>query len=464
MSLTSLVYLFYLSIVFIFYWHSKGRLRLVFLLLFNLLFYSLISLKFIVWLLLLVLMGYVCGLYCKSKSKSVLFISTILLLLPLAIFKDGNLLLGMFSVNTSLVIIMPVGISFYTFTAISYVVDVWKGRLEPIKDIILFSASMTFFPVILSGPITRIKDISSQLDTPQPFDYVLATKGSKLLLWGVFKKLVLADTINLYTRPVFDHVNAYKGFAIIIAAILYSIQIYADFSGYSDIAIGSANLLGINIPKNFRNPYFSLSFKEFWSRWHISLSTWFRDYVYIPLGGNRVNSIRTNINLLITFLLSGLWHGSGFHYLLWGLLHGILQIAEKKFFKQKSNSKRFHFSGLIQICIMFIAITITWLLFRCNTVSDIVYLFKNMFVGILSPLNYISRGFANLGMGKDKYFILLFVIILITHDYIDEKHGFDLFLSKQNVIIRWILYIGFTLFVIFMLPTQLNNDFIYFQF
>ena len=359
---------------------------------------------------------------------------------------------------------MPVGLSFYTFTAVSYVVDVWKGRLEPIKDIVLFSASMTFFPVILSGPITRIKDISNQLDNNPSFDYALATKGSKLLLWGVFKKLVLADTINLYTRPVFDHIIAYKGFAIIITAILYSIQIYADFSGYSDIAIGSANLLGINIPKNFRNPYFSLSFKEFWSRWHISLSTWFRDYVYIPLGGNRVNSIRTNINLLITFLLSGLWHGSGFHYLLWGLLHGILQIAEKKFSKQKSNSKRFHFSGLIQICIMFIAITITWLLFRCNTVSDVIYAFKNMFVGILSPLNYIGRGFSNLGLGKDKYFILLFVIILITHDYIDEKQGFELFLSKQNLFVRWIVYIGFTLFVIFMLPTQLNNDFIYFQF
>ena len=287
----------------------------------------------------------------------------------------------------------------------------------------------------------------------------------RLMLWGLFKKMVVSDTIALYTDAAFSHIRTYSGFSLVVAAVLFTLQIYVDFSGYSDIAIGSAAVLGIRLPDNFKNPYFATSFKDFWSRWHISLSTWFRDYVYIPLGGNRVKPARRAWNLIATFLLSGLWHGANWTFLLWGGVHGVLQVAEKWVTKPvKKDAKRFTFGTVLKILIMFILITITWVFFKANTIQDAFYVLTHAFSGITHPVSYLASGFADLGMGKDKYLIALFVMVLLAHDVIDEAVGFDGFVKKLPAIVRWIGYIGFALFMLFMLPAKASNAFIYFQF
>ena len=215
-------------------------------------------------------------------------------------------------------VISPVGISFYTFQTLSYVIDVYKVDVKAEKHFGYYATFISFFPQLVAGPIERTKNLLPQIKSAHVFNYEQATYGLKLMAWGFFKKLVIADTLSSPVKLVFDNPQEVQGFALILASFFFTIQIYCDFSGYSDIAIGTAKLFGIDLMTNFKNPYLSKSIKEFWSRWHISLSTWFRDYVYIPLGGNRVGHIRHNINLMITFLVSGLWHGANWTFVTWG--------------------------------------------------------------------------------------------------------------------------------------------------
>ena len=279
----------------------------------------------------------------------------------------------------TLKILLPVGISFYTFQTLSYVIDVYKGEVEPERNFFKYATFVSFFPQLVAGPIERTRNLLPQIDCEHTFTYEKASYGIKLMAWGFFKKIVIADNLGVMVDVVFNHPDEYQGFSFALAVLFFTIQIYCDFSGYSDIAIGTAKLFDIDLMTNFKSPYFSASIQEFWRRWHISLSGWFRDYVYIPLGGSRVSRIRHYVNLCVTFLLSGLWHGAAFTYIVWGGLHGLMQCVESFFFGKKLRSE--HKEGgakkgtlvwWIRVIVVFILVAGAWCFFRAGSLSQAV--------------------------------------------------------------------------------------------
>jgi D-alanyl-lipoteichoic acid acyltransferase DltB (MBOAT superfamily) len=348
-------------------------------------FYAYANLKFIPFLLGIGLITYVSGLAIRSRrSKLIAGIFIAFELLPIiaarAITFSGSSL------------IIPLGISFFTLQAVTYTVSVYKGELEPETNPITILAFVTFFPAISSGPIQRAKDLIPLLKSPNPeFDYNQSTDGLKLMAWGLFKKLVIADNLALYIQGVRDPNVTPTGTALFLAAVLYSFQLYLDFSGYSDIAIGSAKALGYDLKKNFDHPYLSKSMGEFWRRWHISLSTWLRDYIYIPLGGSRKGKARTYLNTMIVFLVSGIWHGANWTFILWGILHGLAQCFNKithgLYEKIVAGVKKLPAAGILirlikalQWIVTFVVINILWLLFRADSVTMWLQILKRFSV------------------------------------------------------------------------------------
>lgn len=320
MLFNSLSFAVFLPIVFALYWILPHRFRWILLLVASYYFYMSWDFKYIVLILFTTVVSYSAARLIEGKSnkrykKAVLLIAAILCLGVLFFFKYFTFVsqtisevIGLFSIKINpitLYLILPVGISFYTFQTLSYVIDVYRGDIEAEHHFGKYATFVSFFPQLVAGPIERSSNLLPQIKAEHKFDYELASYGLKQMAWGFFKKIVIADTISKYVGSVFDNPQNYKGFSLALAVGLFTIQIYCDFSGYSDIAIGTAKLMGIKLMTNFDSPYFSQSIKEFWSRWHISLSTWFRDYIYIPLGGNRVGKVRHCLNLLITFLISG---------------------------------------------------------------------------------------------------------------------------------------------------------------
>lgn len=271
-------------------------------------------------------------------SKIILILSFILCIGVLFFFKYFNffteniaLLLQKFSMPLqpfTLKLALPIGVSFYIFQTISYLTDVYRGEIRAERDFGIYAVYISFFPKVMQGPIERGKKLLPQLHARHAFQSEQACYGLKLMAWGYFKKLVLADSLSVYVNQVYNDLPAYKGFSLVLATFFFAIQLYCDFSGYTDIALGSARLLGINLTQNFKAPYFASSIKDFWGRWHISLSSWLKDYIYIPLGGNRVGKVRHALNIMITFLVSGLWHGASWNYILWGGIHGSYQVIE----------------------------------------------------------------------------------------------------------------------------------------
>ena len=296
-------------------------------------------------------------------------------------------------------LLLPVGISFYTFQTLSYVIDIYRGQVEPERHFGIYATFISFFPQLVAGPIERTSNLLPQIKAEHVFNYNQATYGLKLMTWGFFKKLCIADNISMCVDKAFNDVYAFKGFAFVLAAFLFTIQIYCDFSGYSDIARGTAKIFGIDLMENFKSPYFSASIKEFWSRWHISLSTWFRDYVYIPLGGNRVNKVRHYMNVMITFIISGLWHGSNWTFIIWGAVHGFAQIIENAFFRRKEYRG---FEAAFRVLLTFMFCMFAWIFFRVQNFTEAIYVFANMFNGIGMPIAYLHDGFSDIGMSRAK--------------------------------------------------------------
>lgn len=274
--------------------------------------------------------------------------------------------------------------------------------------------------------------------------------------------MVIADSISQYTGQVYEMPQYFRGFSLVIVVFLFSFQIYCDFSGYSDIAIGSAKLMGINLMTNFKSPYFSQSIREFWSRWHISLSTWFRDYVYIPLGGNRVSKSRNSFNFIVTFLASGLWHGANWTFVIWGGMHGIAQIIEKQFRTFRNRS-----SGFMRACkvvFIFVFCSVAWVFFAANSVSDAGYVLCHMFDGIGDPVAYLRDGFVNLGIGTIRILILVFsLILLLIYDYVSLNNDCILLIGKKKPIVRTMIYLLFLCIIIFF-RAPAPAEFVYFQF
>lgn len=314
----------------------------------------------------------------KSKRKYLIWLFTLLGLLPLLVFKYYNFLNDSISEGLSAVGLkfhlpglnwaVPIGISFFSFQAVGYMLDVYHGRIKAEKNITDYVLFVSFFPQVASGPISKADELLPQIKTARTFDYNQAVSGLKYLLWGMFIKVVIADRAGIYVDTVFDSFDKFSGAGCIIASVLYSIQIYADFAGYSLMAVGLAKTLGFDLINNFKRPYLATSVTEFWKRWHISLTRWLTQQIYIPLGGSRCSKKRNYWNILVTFLVSGIWHGANWTFIVWGGIHGVFQIIEKSLGWHKKES-----SGLlkaIRILFTFAIVTVAWVIFRSPTIED----------------------------------------------------------------------------------------------
>lgn len=369
-------------------------------------------------------------------------------------------------------LMLPVGISFYTFQALSYTIDVYRGQTEAQDHFGIFALYVSFFPQLVAGPIERSDKLLPQFDNEYSFDYDRVTLGLKTMAWGFFKKVVVADRIATLVNTVYNNPVNYTGFPLILATLFFAIQIYCDFSGYSDIAIGAAQVMGFELMENFKTPYFSTSIGGFWKRWHISLSSWFRDYVYIPLGGNRVSKVKWYRNLMLTFLLSGLWHGANWTFVIWGLIHGFYQVFgtitrkyREKFADVIGLSKLPSLHKAIQVLITFLLVCFAWIFFRANNVSDAIYIINNLFIGLLgNNLRSFFSMAVNLGLSKSEFIISVgSIIVLLIVDLNSFKKDIFASLSKRPLVLRWSVYFALV-FSILLFGAFGYTEFIYFQF
>lgn len=360
----------------------------------------------------------------------------------------------------SLKIILPVGISFYTFQALSYSIDVYRKKIEPSQDVVSFFAFVSFFPQLVAGPIERATNLLPQFYRKRTFEYDKAVDGMRQILWGLFKKIVVADNCAIYVNDVFANYQTQSGSTLLLAAIFFAIQIYGDFSGYSDIAIGTSRLFGFDLMRNFNFPYFSRDIAEFWRRWHISLTTWFRDYIYIPLGGSRGGTWMKVRNTFIIFLVSGFWHGANWTFVVWGAFHALLFLPlillkqNRKHTDTVAEGRLFpNLKELSQILITFFLVVIGWVFFRADTMTSAIKYLEGIFSKSLISVPNLT--------GMNGLLFGIAVMTLIEWLQRDKQHGLQL-TSIQNQYLRWIAY-ATVIFLIFMFGGR-SETFIYFQF
>jgi len=377
---------------------------------------------------------------CSRKhAKRTMIIGVILGLLPLLFYKYFNFINEQVYVLLSLVGLryelqglnwaVPVGISFFTFQAIGYVWDVYYKRIGAERDFATYALFISFFPSILSGPINKASLVIPQLKNLRPyFDYPKAVEGIRLILWGMFMKVVVADRMGLYVDTVLPNYINYTGVTCFAASIFYTIQIYGDFAGYSLMAIGVGKTLGFELTENFRRPYFAISVTDFWRRWHISLSTWLKDYVYIPLGGSRCSKLRNYWNIFITFLVSGIWHGANWTFIVWGIWHGLFQIIEKMLGQQKCNYGWFGKS--IKIIVTFLLVNFAWIFFRMPTMGDACGVIARIFDASL-PMTFFSDSMTTM------FFMVLGLMILLFKEIMDEFYPAQMERLTRLVLLRW---------------------------
>ncbi len=365
-------------------------------------------------------------------------------------------------------IILPMGISFYTFQAAAYTIDVYRGDIRPLKSFFRFALFITFFPQLVAGPIERAKNLIRQLFSYHPFRIENISFGLKMMLIGFFKKVVIADRLAIVVDTIFNDPKSFGGISFIVGAFLFSIQIFCDFSGYSDIAIGAARTMGIRLIKNFDRPYFSKSIQEFWRRWHISLSAWFKDYVYIPLGGSRVSGLRWAYNIMITFLLSGLWHGANLTFLVWGGLHGIFQIIGR--IKNRLFGRfrpKLFISDIMSCIITFCLVAFAWIFFRANSLSDAVYIITNLTsdIGRIGDMQYLYETALSWGVGLYPLACTAAsVAILFIMELISFRYNIAALMEKAPFVLRLAFYYILALFILGTGVFDSGAAFIYFQF
>lgn len=359
-------------------------------------------------------------------------------------------------------IILPVGISFYTFQTLSYTIDIYYKKIEPTKNLLAFFSFVAFFPQLVAGPIERAKHLLPQFFVVHKFNYRYVRSGFLLMAFGLFKKMVIADRLGILVNQVYNDPTSYSGGALIVATIAFAFQIYCDFSGYSDIAIGASRTLGFDLMKNFDAPYFAKSITEFWRRWHISLSTWFRDYVYIPLGGSRKGNFRLYLNLFIVFVVSGLWHGAAITFIIWGAIHGVIIVLEKAFTNMGLKVNRNNYlASTFFIPFTFIIACFAWIFFRANSFSDAMYVSKNIF-----DLTE-STSFFMLGLPVHEFLVgLLAILLLLLFDAIHRKYNAIKILDKFHFVFRQLFYVIIIMCIIIfgIYGEEGVSEFIYFQF
>tara|TARA_B100000965_G_C19554214_1_gene741447 strand:+ start:215 stop:1651 length:1437 start_codon:yes stop_codon:yes gene_type:complete len=478
MLFNSIDFAVFLPIVFILYWfvtNKNLKVQNFLIVVASYLFYGWWDWRFLSLILFSTLVDFTIGLRLKKeesqlKRKALLWSSILVNLGLLGFFKYYNFFLNNFitafsflgqniSAN-SLNIILPVGISFYTFQTLSYTIDVYKRKLKPTNDFIAFSAFVSFFPQLVAGPIERATQLLPQFYKKRTFDYTEAIIGLRQILWGLFKKIVIADNCAEYANLIFNNSADNSGSTLVLGALFFTFQIYGDFSGYSDIAIGTSRLFGFNLMQNFNFPYFSRDIAEFWRRWHISLSTWFRDYLYIPLGGSRGGTWMRVRNTFIIFIVSGFWHGANWTFIVWGALNAVYFIPLLLTNNNRKNldiaAQNSHLPSLREFLSMLLTFSLTllaWIFFRAENISHAF----SYIGGIFSP-----SLFSIPNLESTKIIALLGIFILI--EWIGRKQKFPIEHFKENIpkVTRWAIYI----ILILTITANINNeqDFIYFQF
>ena len=477
MLFNSIEYAIFLPIVFLLYWfvfNKNLKVQNLFIVLASYVFYGWWDWRFLFLISFTSACTHVAGLliekYCgqPKKAKTVSAINIVINLLILGVFKYydffvtsfADAFLGGRTDGLLLKLILPVGISFYTFKALSYSIDVYKGKIEATHDVIQFFAFVSFFPQLLAGPIDRATTLLPQFAKPRTFDYKTGVDGMRQILWGLFKKVVVADNCALFVDNIFSTYQTQSGSTLLLAAAFFTFQIYGDFSGYSDMAIGTAKLFGFRSMTNFKVPYFSRDIAEFWRRWHISLTTWFRDYVYIPLGGSRCSKAKIVRNTFVIFLLSGFWHGANWTFIAWGAYHALLFLPlillgkNRRYRDTVAEDKLLpSFKEFGQMAFTFVLVLFGWILFRADSIND-----AWLYVCRIFNKSLFSAPDASGVTG----FSVAIVIMLIT-EWLQRKKEHALDLSNVNVpVLRYAVYLA-VLFLTFALGGHAEN-FIYFQF
>src|SRR6266481_3093969 len=443
-------------------------------------FYMVFIPAYILILVITILIDYFAGIFLervqdRTKRKILLWVSILSTCMVLFIFKYFDFFTGTFVGLAGLLgwhlprpvmsIILPIGLSFHTFQSLSYVVEVYRGNQKAEKNFVVYSTYVMFFPQLVAGPIERPQNLLHQFQEWHAFNYVNANSGLKRMAWGFFKKLVVADRLALYVNDVYSAPRNFNGLQLTLATFFFAYQIYCDFSGYSDIAIGAAEVLGFRLMENFKTPYYSLSVSEFWRRWHISLSTWFRDYLYVPLGGSRVSKRRHILNLLITFSVSGLWHGANWTYVLWGLVNGLYLVIG--WLTKDWRNRLCDAVGLrehtavrkaIMLSVTFILTCVAWILFRAKNMGDAAYIFT-----------HLATGWDFQSIATEQFLLrqipVAFAAILALEigQLWNRAVSVPSIVGKLPVVARWALYASFVMMVV-MFGVYNKMQFIYFQF
>jgi len=480
MLFNSIDFAFFLPIVFLLYWfvtQKNLKLQNLLIIVASYLFYGWWDYRFLSLIVFSSLLDYTIGMGLnkyedKTRRKSLLVLSLLVNLGFLGFFKYYNFFLDNFIDAFSffgkpisvqgLNIILPVGISFYTFQTLSYTIDVYKKKLEPTKDIISFLAFVSFFPQLVAGPIERASNLLPQFYKKREFVYSHAVDGMRQILWGLFKKVVIADNCAAFANQIFDNYPEHNSSTLVFGALFFTFQIYCDFSGYSDIAIGTSRLFGFNLMKNFAFPYFSRDIAEFWRRWHISLSTWFRDYLYIPLGGSKGGLLKKIRNVFAIFLVSGFWHGANWTFIIWGFLNALYFIPIMLMKKNRVNTNNIAEDRLFptltefrQVIFTFFLTMIAWVFFRAPSVTDALLYLKGVFnKSILSIPDKLNNWLITL--------FFIFVLVFVEWIQRDKEHALEIRNSNVPRYFRWSFYV-IIFFVIFWFGGT-EQDFIYFQF
>lgn len=483
MNFISLKYIALLLLAAICAYRMKPKIRNPILLILNLGFYFCFGPKHLPFLITVTLLSYITAIIIEKelwgKRKLWIVIGLMLNFGILVFFKYFNFFaqlveagctkLGVHISDPTLELILPVGISFYVFQVTGYLIDVYRGNQKAERNLVDFALFASFFPAIVSGPIQRAKDMLPQYKVKNTFYGENLKIGILQFMVGVFKKLVIADQLAVIVNTVYAKPLEFSGLQTLVAVFAYSIQIYCDFSAYSDMAIGSAKIMGFNIVKNFDNPYFAVSLQDFWRRWHISLTTWFRDYLYIPLGGNRKGKMRQYINVVVVFLVSGLWHGAAMGFVVWGLIHGVLQVVGKilKPYRDKIR-EGLHISSDSQILnvgrtlFTFAVVTFAWIFFRADSFDVALTIISNIFTG-----GYQFAGLTLLGLSKFALIaVFVFTVILLSIERLNEKQNIALKLNDTYVR-RYAVY--FIIFAVILIFGRYGSgfdpmDFVYFKF
>lgn len=466
MLFNSLEFIIFFPIVTLLYFLLPHKLRWFHLLLASCIFYAAFIPSYLFIHFFLIAIDYAAGLLIERSQhkKTWLVISIIANISLLGTFKYYNFFIGNFNELSGshfilLKWVLPIGLSFHTFQSLAYTIEVYRGRQKAIAHIGYYALYVMFYPQLVAGPIERPQHLLPQFFQEQKFSSQKLYEGLRLMAWGFFKKLVIADRIGPYADAVFNQAGHATTSQVWLAVFLFSVQIYADFSGYSDIAIGAARCMGIDLSVNFNRPYFAPNIREFWRRWHISLSSWFRDYVYIPLGGNRKGAARKNINLLITFILSGFWHGAGWTFIVWGLLHGIYTLLYDGF---KKNFGSINIPSFIAWLVTGICVGFAWIFFRSGSLGEAVRLIaQSGNIRDFSTSDILSIQMEGIQFGN---FTLLLSFCMIAYMFMIEKCTTAKMMDLNSNKIKDIsILVSTVLFILFFGIFQKSN-FIYFQF